>query len=117
MILSPKSEKLLRIAYNALFLAGMLGLIWTMAIYNVYLDKLPRSPNVATGNVYPLNVHGVGVYQTLTERSHLNNVEHGSWGIIICGIVLGMIDQWREDEKIRKRNSGALDHERETRSE
>jgi hypothetical protein len=105
MILSPKSEKLLRIAYNALFVAGFLGLLWGMATSNAYLS-LPRSPNPATGNIYPLNDHGIAVYQTLTERSHLDNVGHGAWGIIIFGAVLGLIDQWREDEKIRKRNSG-----------
>jgi hypothetical protein len=106
MILGPKSEKLLRVAYNALLVSGILGLLWGMAIYNVYLDKLPRSPNPTTGNIYSLNIHGVAVYQTLRERSHLDNVEHGSWAIIIFGGVLGLIWQWSEDEKIRKRNSG-----------
>lgn len=104
--MSSRSEKLLRIAYSALFIAAFLGLLWTMAIYNVYLDNLPRSPNPTTGNIYPLNIHGVGVYQTLEQRRHLDNVERGSWGIGILGIVLGLIWQWSEDEKIRQRNSG-----------
>ena len=73
-----------------------------MAIYNVYIDKLPHSPNQVTGNIYSLNAHGIVVYQNLTQRHHLDNVEYGSWGIIILGGILGMIDQWSEDEKNRE---------------
>ena len=102
MTLSPTSQRLLRIAHKVFFIAGILGLLWTMAIYNAYIDNLPRFPDPATGNIYPLNAHGVGVYQTLAERSHLDNVEYASWTCIIFSFVLGMIHQWREDRKTRK---------------
>jgi hypothetical protein len=105
MLLTFNGRKLLKIIYNSLFAVGFLGLLWTMAIYNTYIDKLPRSLNAATGNIYSLNAHGIGVFQTLQERRHLDYVEHGSWGIIICGVALGLIDEWTENEKIRKRNS------------
>ena len=100
--LGPNGEKLVKITSIASFIAGFLGLLWTMAIYNTYLDRLPRSPDAVNGNIYALNAHGVVVYQTLAERSHLNHVEYWAWGLGIFGAVLGMICQWREDENIRK---------------
>lgn len=102
MTLSPKREKLLRIASITLCVAGLLGALWSMAIYNLYFDNLPRSPNPATGSLYPLNIHGVVVYQTLKERSHLDNWEHWSWGTFIFGFVLGLIHQWRSGELRKK---------------
>jgi hypothetical protein len=93
MKLGPKGERILRIAHKASLITGAFGLVWTMAIYNASIDSLPRSPNPATGNIYPLNAHGMGAYQTRAQRSHLDNVYHGSWALIVFGFVLGMIDQ------------------------
>ncbi len=75
MLLTFNGRKLLKIIYNSLFAVGFLGLLWTMAIYNTYIDKLPRSLNAATGNIYSLNAHGIGVFQTLQERRHLDYVK------------------------------------------
>ena len=77
-----------------LFLVGILGVCWSTTIWYQYADNLPRSPNPVTGSIYPLNTHGIVVYQTLKERSHLDNWEHWSWGIAIFGFVLGLIHQW-----------------------
>ncbi len=102
MASNPKGERLLKIAYNALAIAGLLGVLWGMGIWSDYAENLPRSPNPATGNIYPLSIHGLVVYQTLRERRLLDNWDHWSWGIAIFGFVLAMIHEWRWGERRRK---------------
>ncbi len=102
MTLSPKTGKLLRIASIGLSVAGLLGVFWGMTIWNQYLGNLPRSPNAVTGNIYPRNIHGVVVYQTLKQRSSLDSWDHWSWGIFIFGFVLGLIHEWRWGELRKK---------------
>jgi len=87
--------KLLKTASIALFVAGGGRVLWSIGIQYQYADSLPRSPHPATGSLYPLNMHGVVVYQTLKERSRLDDWSYWSWGIIILSFVLGLIHEWR----------------------
>ena len=102
MTLGPKKDRLLWLAAAALAIVGLLGWIWTYELWDQYFQYLPRSPNPATGSIYPLNIHGVVVYQTLSERSHLDKWNHWSFGIFLCGMVLGGIHQWRWGQSRKK---------------
>jgi hypothetical protein len=96
--MGTKWRKLLKMTHVSFFVMGFVGLLWVMALYQAYFNNLPRSPNPITGNVYPLNIHGIVVYQTMQERSRLGNWEHWSWGLAILGFVLGLIYQWRSGD-------------------
>jgi hypothetical protein len=97
--MSAKWGRLLKVTHVACFVGGVIGLLWSMAIYQTYFNNLPRSPNPQTGNLYPLNIHGAVVYQTLQQSCRLDNWQHWSWGFVILGAVLGWLYQWRSGDR------------------
>ena len=99
----PKKDRLLWLAAATLSIVGLLGWIWTYGIWDQYFQYLPRSPNPATGSIYPLNIHGVVVYETLKERVRLENWIHWSFGVFCLGMALGAIHKWRQDGTIIKK--------------
>jgi hypothetical protein len=70
-----------KIVLIAMFWIGFAGLLWAYAIWNSYLDVLPRHPEPAAGNVYPLNIHGIIAYQTEEQRRHRETVQDCSMAI------------------------------------
>jgi hypothetical protein len=73
--------------------AGMLG--WLRAIEISYQYwSLPHSPNPATGNIYPLNIHGYVVYQTLKEQLRRERWEFWSLEVLGFGMALGWFQKW-----------------------
>ena len=62
-----KAKRILKHASMVLCALGLAGWVWAMSVYQSYLN-LPSSPNPATGSIYPLNIHGSVVYQTLQQK-------------------------------------------------
>lgn len=75
----------------ALALIGLTGWIWNASIWYQYQATLPRQSNPATGNIYPLNVHGIGVYMTRQERNWLDETEYTSFTLAAIGVLMGAI--------------------------
>jgi len=94
---SRRWGKLLRLGALVFSIIGLTCWLWTAAIWFRYSDILPRSPNPTTGSVYPLNIHGIVVYETLSERSRLENWTHLSWGMLVLAVALGIVDQSKKD--------------------
>jgi hypothetical protein len=92
-------QKLARRLVLALGFLGLAGFIWTMAMWNQQLDTLPRSPYPAKGGIYPRNIHGVIVYQTNSERDHLEMVQYASIGVFGLSIFLSVLykKKWGPD--------------------
>lgn len=89
----PKIAKILWYAAVVICSAGMLG--WLRAIYFSYQYwGLPHSPNPATGNIYPLNIHGYVVYQTLKEKLLRERWEFWSLEVAGLGAALGVFHKW-----------------------
>ena len=95
MLSIPKKDRLLWLAAVALCVLGLIGWLWACDIWDEYYDYLPRSLHPATGNVYPLNIHGRMVYETIKERSRRENWDFWSTAVFCCGMALGAICQWR----------------------
>lgn len=79
--------KLLRGAAIVLFACGVVcsgawGVLWGR-----YYDKLPRSPQPATGRTYEMNMGGVAVYATSGERHQLDMVGNISLVLLVSGVV------------------------------
>jgi hypothetical protein len=91
----PKQGRFLWFMACVLCTAGVLGWFWAIAISLNYSQHLPHSPNRATGRVYSLNNHGQYVYLTSKENSRLENLQDWSWGVGVCGAVLGAIQKLR----------------------
>jgi hypothetical protein len=72
-----------------LFLIGLTGWLSAAALTFHYQSKLPRHPDAATGNIYPLNVHGIVVYQTRDERNRLDALQYSS--IALAGLAMSMM--------------------------
>lgn len=85
----PKIERVLWFVAAVLCVLGLLGWVRAMGIWYEYGDILPRSPNLATGNIYPLNIHGWVVYQTLRELSRRQRWEFWSMAMAAFGAALG----------------------------
>jgi hypothetical protein len=95
----PKKDRLLWLAAVALCVAGLLGSLWGYEIWYQYYQYLPRSPNLATGNIYSLNIHGVVVYQTVKQQSRRENWDFWSTAIFCWGMALAGIYKWRSRKR------------------
>ena len=89
----PKLERILWYAAVVISSAGMLGWLRAVEIWYQYWS-LPHSPNPATGNIYPLSIHGYVVYQTLKEQLRRERWEFGSLEVLGLGIALGTFHKW-----------------------
>ena len=69
----------------AISLIGLAGWIWSAQLEHRYQDTLPRSSNSSTGSIYPLNVHGIVVYQTRDQRNWLNELQYSSFSVFLIG--------------------------------
>jgi hypothetical protein len=69
------------------------GALWAAYLDFQYQATLPRHPDPAVGNVYPLNVHGIIVYQTHDERDLLDEVLYSSVAVGLTSVLMGTIYQ------------------------
>lgn len=71
--------------------------LYTGVIWNRYLDTLPRSPEPAIGRIYPLNIHGIVVFQTHAEKLRLDLTSNISFGALALGGLIGLLEErhWR----------------------
>lgn len=76
-----------------LSLITLAGALWSGYLEYRYQATLPRHPDPAAGNVYPLNVHGIVVYQTRDERDLLDEVLHSAVAVGLTSVLLGAIYQ------------------------
>ena len=58
----------MRILAVVLMLLGIASLSTSFEVASLYGRTRPRTPHEATGNVFPLNVHGTVVYLTRGEE-------------------------------------------------
>jgi hypothetical protein len=67
--------------------------MWAYYLDYRYQATLPRHPDPVAGNVYPLNVHGIVVYQTRDERDLLNEVLYSSIAVAAASGLMAVIYQ------------------------
>jgi hypothetical protein len=70
---------------------GLAGIVWTSSIWFEYQRTLPRRPDLVAGRVYPLNVHGIVVYQTRDERNWLDEIQYSSIAIFAASALISGI--------------------------
>jgi hypothetical protein len=51
-----------------------------------YLDRLPRSADVATERIYPFNYHGLVFYQTYAEKVRLDALLYVAASLAAAGL-------------------------------
>jgi len=83
-----------------LIIPGLGAFLYSRVIWDRYLHDLPRSPNESERRLYPLNIHGVVVFQTVEEQRHLWLFDRGGITVFFLGLLLGGIG-----ERIQKRGS------------
>jgi hypothetical protein len=91
--LSLKIERVWKRVGVTLFLIGFGGWVWSAALTFHYQAILPRRPDPTAGNVYPLNVHGIVVYQTRDQRSLLDEMEYSSIAVVAVSALMAAIHQ------------------------
>jgi uncharacterized membrane protein len=93
-----KTAQLSTLKFFALLfiLPGLAGLIVSAMISTRYLDTMPRQPVVQEMRTVPRNIHGAVVYQTVQEDRKLDEIEYGSVGVFLIGLVLGLtyLEKW-----------------------
>jgi hypothetical protein len=77
-----------------LAVAGLLGLCWGLTTWGRYWDILPRSPDPASGRIYPFKMRGVTVYESFQERAFFSYVWNLSWAVFYAGFGLGLAQRW-----------------------
>ncbi len=75
--------------------------LYSGTIWNRYLRTLPHAPDQTTGRIYPRNIHGIVVFQTLAEERRLDLTQNISIGVFFLGLVIGALE-----EKNWKRTAG-----------
>jgi hypothetical protein len=77
-------------------LPGLAGLIVSAMISADYLENMPKQTVVEELRTVPRNIHGTVVYQTEQEDRQLNEIEYGSAGVFLIGLVLGLtyLEKW-----------------------
>jgi hypothetical protein len=84
-------EKVWKWTAVTLAIIGLGGWIWSANLTFAYQARLPRHADPTTGNVYPLNVHGIVVYQTRDERNFLDDLQYSSIAVFVAGLLTGAI--------------------------
>jgi hypothetical protein len=72
---------------------GLAGILWTSCLWYEYQRTLPRRPDPVTRRVYPLNVHGIVVYQTRDERNWLDEIQYSSIAVFAASALIGALHQ------------------------
>jgi len=88
---SAKTERWWKRVSIAIGVAGLVGILWTASIWYEYQRVLPRRPDQPAGRVYPLNVHGIVVYQTREERDWLNEIQYSSIALFAASALMAAI--------------------------
>jgi hypothetical protein len=88
-------RKIWKSAAILLIVAGISGALWALTVWNRYWDVLPRSPDPASGRIFPFSMRGVIVYETLQERSYLDRIEDLSAIAFYVGFALALAYRWR----------------------
>lgn len=83
--------KLIMATGTGIALVGTAGLAWSLLLWDLQAQTLPRSPNQLTGNIYPRNIHGLVVYQTHEELRLLERVDLISEGLSVCGLAVVLV--------------------------
>jgi hypothetical protein len=84
----------------AIGLLGLAGILWTSAIWFNYQRILPRRPDEAVGRIYPLNVHGIVVYQTREERNRREKIQYTSIGLFALSALTAAWAKARRPESV-----------------
>ena len=72
-----------------LIVLGLAAFLYSRVIWDRYLRELPKKPNAEEHRVYPLNIHGIIVFQTLEEEHHLWLFDRGGITVFFLGLLLG----------------------------
>jgi len=62
--------------------------LYSRTVWDRYLHDLPKSPDAVAQRTYPLNVHGIVVFQTKQERNSLWIFDRGGIAIFFIGLAL-----------------------------
>lgn len=84
-------ERLWRRVGTILALIGLTGIVWTASTWFQYQRVLPRHPDPVAGRLYPLNVHGIVVYQTRDERNWLDEIQYSSMAVYAASALMAVI--------------------------
>lgn len=74
-----------------LLVSGLLGSVWSYAVWNQYFVMLPHAPDISAGRAHPANFHGVVLYETRQEHLKRVGIEYGSTGLFVLGMLLGAL--------------------------
>jgi hypothetical protein len=95
-------ERALRTIGVLLGVVGLAGILWTSSIWYQYQRTLPRHPDVLTGRVYPLNVHGIVVYQTSKERNWRDTIQYFSITLFAASGLAAGVHRWKFQRSAQK---------------
>jgi len=65
--------------------------IYGGAVESHYLHSLPRVPAISELRIYPLNVHGIVVYQNAAEQKKLTFLRESGFLVFFVGFLIASI--------------------------
>jgi hypothetical protein len=74
-------------------LSGIALFYYGLVIQYRYQATLPRTEDKPSGHIFPLNIHGVIVFQTAREQNRQRLFEIGGFAIVMLGLATGGISE------------------------
>ena len=63
--------------------------LYAGTIWDDYAHHLPRHESVSNGQIYPLDIHGIVVFQTKQQKDKLTLFNVGGITTFFCGLAIG----------------------------
>ena len=69
---------------------GLAGIVWTVILWGIQANNLPRSAENASGRIYARNIHGTIVYQNRSEYLFLETVQYCSMAVFASSFLMSI---------------------------
>jgi len=81
-----QQNKLWKVLSFVLVASSIMMMFTWAALSTDYLNRLPHSPNVADGRIYPFDYHGLVFYQTHAEKVRLDALLYAAIVLAAVGL-------------------------------
>ena len=89
-----------RVVALLLMLPGFCMFLYGRNLWDNYQHDLPRAADAVAGKIYPLNIHGIVVFQTQQEKTRLEVFDKAGIAIFFGRLAVGAYS-----ERLRKRDT------------
>ena len=88
-------RKLVKLLGTCMAWVGFVGMLLSFGLSNHEVSTFPRTADPSIGRVCPRGIHGIVIYETLSEKVFYGRLEYGSFGIFGMSAMLALFYKWK----------------------